>query len=496
MKKLILILLIITLCLPVFSAIPSGAEQAPTAPVYYGTQQMTLDAGQNIRFISLVNSDLGSSVGYVITAKYAGGTKTFTYEDTATKVVYSSIIVEGVEYSSEELGSGFGLMTLVITGIPTDAGIIDFTVTPCVMSGGNLIEGETCSVRYNGTKCEGRVDNIGAEDNYEISLMTFNVLNVWYNGTLKNEGLSVKDRSNATAQIVLENRVDFVCFQEFDPLYRSGANFGDEFNAKYSELSLTDKTSDAQAQNNVTYQSRIWNPIFYDNTQYTVIDCGVFDFVEWGLDSVEYDYYHGEADNSKSDARSLVWGVFKHKTTGQLFIVGNTHFSAEFDDTATLTWTEVSRQEGEFVAEKLNELYDVYACPVVCAGDYNTRKVNTNGYKTVLAGGFYDTWDMAAYKLDSSGYHEKCKNRSGYSSSVAPDSKYEYALDHILTRNKLKVSSYEIIKDKTFTGYTYVDSVLDLSDHCPVIMRFYSESQSVNIGIDDTNAKDVTVTWR
>ena len=63
MKKLISIILSLVFCISVLAAIPVSAETAPSAPVYYGTQQVSVaDNKQNIRFISLVDSALGTSV--------------------------------------------------------------------------------------------------------------------------------------------------------------------------------------------------------------------------------------------------------------------------------------------------------------------------------------------------------------------------------------------------------------------------------------------------
>ncbi|MBR4014487.1 MAG: hypothetical protein IKJ00_09385, partial [Clostridia bacterium] len=418
MKKLISIILSLVFCVSVLAAIPVSAETAPSAPVYYGTQQVSVaDNKQNIRFISLVDSALGTSVGYEIKAKYSTGEKTFNYEETKSSVVYSSVIADSITYGFDDLGAEFGLMTMVIEGIPTNIGAIDFAVTPCVEYGGNVIAGETRVVRYNGTKCEGNV-----EDPREISVMSFNVLNVWYDGINKLEGVSVKDRSNATSEIVLENNLDFVCFQEFDPLYRENANFDTEFTAKYSELDLTAKKYDKQNQKTVTYQSRIWNPIFYDNTQYTVVASGVFDFVEWELGSYEsdYNYTHGEEYSNKSDARSLVWGVFRHKTTGETYIVSNTHFSPLAN--GSISKAKLNEAEGNFVVGKLNELYAEHGCPVIACGDYNSYERDTmpeydednnNGYLDVISAGFYDTWYLApeSNRTDSNGYHNNCINR-------------------------------------------------------------------------------------
>ena len=527
MKKLISFLLLVSVCLSMFALIPTATEggNSSEAPVYYGVQRQTTGENkQNLRFISLVNSLEGSSVGYEITVKYGENTSVYTYEETATNVVYSSIIANNKTVSASSLGAKAALMTVVIRGVPTNIGVIDFTVTPCVEHEGEIIRGETRDVRFNGAEVEGNTDRY---EDIDISVMSFNVLNVW-TGTDTVENLSAEDRTRATLKMACDAELDFVCFQEFDINYRhyidgektiqSGnwwnptytytpyaeyyGEIGD-FKAKYAELSLTGKTSDRDGVKTIEKQSSIWNPIYYDQTKYIVVDRGVYDFVEWGLESYEsINYVHDDADGNTSDSRSLVWGVFEHIDTGERVIVTNTHFSPTVDSNpATLSeWAEVRRTEGEFVADKVDALYAEYQCPVVMCGDYNST-TEGRGCKTLLDEGYKDTWQMAGSKVDSSGYHENCVNRTNYSeSSDAPDANSTYkknAIDHILSKTELNVKRYDIIIDRTFEGYSYVEKVLDLSDHCPVVMTF-AISVEIEGGYLDMvvgDAQDVTAEW-
>lgn len=524
MKKFLSFILTLVICLSAFSLFSAAAgEEIPTAPVYYGVQSQ--DAGgnkQNLRFISLVNSLVGSSIGYEISVKYGEKTSEYTYAETATNVVYSSIIAADKSYSASYFGAKEALMTVVIKGVPTNIGVIDFTVTPCVEYDGNIIRGIPKTVRFNGSKFEGIVDD-DTSDELEISVMSFNVLNVWTNDTAEKE--SAEDRSRVTLKMAYDAGLDFVCFQEFDINYRhyidgdkeiKGQYFWNpstytpyaeyyseigDFKAKYAELSLTGKTVDAYGEKIVDYQSRIWNPIYYDKTQYEVVDSGVYDFVEWGLNSYEsVNYTHSEADNNTSDSRSLVWGVFEHKLTGERVIVTNTHFSPNITG---IDGPTVRQAEAEFVVEKVEALYEEYQCATVMCGDYNSS-IGGSGCKNILdTKRYYDTWKLATEKTYSNGYHADCKNRhnnstnSAYESSKAPEGAYSEAIDHILTRTELNVSRYDIITDKTFEGYTYVSSVLDLSDHCPVIMTFRIplERSEGRLDIVIGDAVDVTVEW-
>lgn len=227
--------------------------------------------------------------------------------------------------------------------------------------------------------------------------------------------------------------------------------------------------------------------------------------MDWGLNSYEsVNYKHEEADNNTSDSRSLVWGVFEHIETGERVIVTNTHFTPNinlYDENEVLIASYGAAEriaEAGFVVDKIDALYEEYQCSVVMCGDYNSS-VGGSGCKNVLAAGYKDTWQMADSKVDSNGYHENCINRTGHSSSSdAPTGAYRDAIDHILSKTELDVKSYDIITDKTFANGDRVTCVLDLSDHCPVVMTFtitteISEGGRLNIIVGD--AEDVTADW-
>ena len=512
MKRITSFILTVVICLSVFSGLFAAAADnvsLPTPPVYYGVQRQTTGTNtQNLRFVSLVNTLVGDSVGYEISVKYGSNTSVYTYDETKSNKVFSSIIAGGDTYTASSLGAEAALMTAVIQNVPTNIGVIEFTVTPCVEYDGNVIRGESWAVTLNGDKIEEADGEV-----LQVSVMSFNVLNAW-TGVSTVEAESALDRARATLSMAYDADLDFVCFQEFDINYRffiDGEVFGttfesyfseiSSFKAKYAELSLVGKTADSQGVKTINDQSRIWNPIYYDKTKYEVVDCGVYDFVDWGLESYESSsYVHEDADNNTSDSRSLVWGVFEHKTTGERFIVANTHLSPTVSGSpATLSdWAEVRRTEAEFIAQRIDALYGKYGCAAIICGDYNSN-IGGKGCMNVLSAGYVDTWDMAEEKTDSNGYHNNCINRTNYSDfSDAPTGAYSAAIDHILSKTSLDVVSYDIITDKIFTGYDMVSSVLDLSDHCPVVMTFTVPVEISGNGRLDVvigNAEDVTAEW-
>ena len=88
-------------------------------------------------------------------------------------------------------------------------------------------------------------------------MISYNVENVWwYNGT-------PGDRDNAVASKLLAQDPDFICLQEFDPLYRTPSDGSDSLikliSEQYTEVSI-DGMEDRKDE--------IYNPIFYDHSEY------------------------------------------------------------------------------------------------------------------------------------------------------------------------------------------------------------------------------------
>ena len=273
------------------------------------------------------------------------------------------------------------------------------------------------------------------EKNYSLlggrRLITFNVLNVW-NGTTPGS------RDDATVKMIKEYMPDFICLQEFDIGYRNASNgLISQLSEDYAEVIVSG-----------VEQNYVWNPIFYDKDKYTVEESG-FVYLPDHTTSNESQNYQATPDKT-SRFRSLVWAVLKDKTTGEVFVIGNLHFS----------YTDGAAVQGGEAAVVINTVKEVAAryrgCTALVAGDYNSnRQSSTMGIGTMLSHGFYDTYDSAYHRNDYATTH---------STGRAPSTGYlKNAIDHVLSLEKLDVQAYLVLVD---------EAILSASDHCPTVIQF------------------------
>lgn len=266
---------------------------------------------------------------------------------------------------------------------------------------------------------------------YGRRLISFNVLNVW-------NGISPGTRDDQTVKMIQSYTPDFICLQEFDIGYRNASNgLISQLSEKYAEVEIADVNQDY-----------VWNPIFYAKDKYTVVESGFVYFPD-RTTSNESSNYLATPDKT-SRFRSLVWAVLKDKTTNEVFVIGNLHFS--YTDGATV-------QGGEATVV-VNTVKDVAAryegCTTLVAGDYNSnRQSATMGLGTMLSQGFFDTYDNAYHRNDYATSHTVGKMPStGYMKN---------AIDHVLSLEKLDVQAYLVLVD---------EDILPASDHCPTFIQF------------------------
>ena len=273
------------------------------------------------------------------------------------------------------------------------------------------------------------------EKNYSLMggrrLITFNVLNVW-------NGANPGSRDDATVKMIKAYMPDFICLQEFDIGYRNASNgLISQLSESYAEVTLSG-----------VEQNYVWNPIFYNKDRYTVVESG-FVYLPDHTTSNESQNYQATPDKT-SRFRSLVWAVLKDKTTNEVFVIGNLHFS--FTDGAAV-------QAGEATVV-INTIKGVAAryegCTTLVAGDYNSnRQSSTMGIGTMLSKGFYDTYDSAYHRNDYATTHGTGK---------APSTGYlKNAIDHVLSLQRLDVQAYLVLVD---------EEILPASDHCPTVIQF------------------------
>jgi endonuclease/exonuclease/phosphatase family metal-dependent hydrolase len=273
------------------------------------------------------------------------------------------------------------------------------------------------------------------EKNYSLMggrrLITFNVLNVW-------NGANPGSRDDATVRMIKAYMPDFICLQEFDIGYRNASNgLISQLSEDYAEVTLSG-----------VEQNYVWNPIFYNKDRYTVLESG-FVYLPDHTTSNESKNYQATPDKT-SRFRSLVWAVLKDKTTNEVFVIGNLHFSV----------TDGAAVQGGEATVVINTIKGVAAryegCTTLVAGDYNSnRQSSTMGIGTMLSKGFYDTYDSAYHRNDYATTHGTGK---------VPSTGYlKNAIDHVLSLERLDVQAYLVLVD---------EEILPASDHCPTVIQF------------------------
>lgn len=243
--------------------------------------------------------------------------------------------------------------------------------------------------------------------------------------------------------MLLEQDPDFVCLQEFDPLYRNATNgLIGQVSSQYTEVGI-----------NGVEKNKVWNPIFFNHKKYTLVTSGYVE--KYDETSKEYNYPSGGTTN----ARCLVWAVLKN-ARGDQFLVANVHFSQiDAGENGDLTdRIAVHTAEATFVAGKVKELAAQYnGITTLVAGDMNSSVKNNAdcGVDTMLDNGFTHTYTMASAKNNLESYHDGKAPSTGY---------LEWAIDHILTLNgDLDVRSFYVLNDT---------ALYSVSDHLPVKMGF------------------------
>jgi len=298
-------------------------------------------------------------------------------------------------------------------------------------------------------------------------------------------GSNPGERDDATAEMLLKYDPDFICLQEFDPLYRNASNgLIGQLSAQYTEVEIDGMTT-ADAKN------KIYNPIFYDHSKYTQKASGyvwfkdVIDVVDnegnpLSALTKEYNY----PASGTTYGRCLVWAVLQDEE-GDRFLVANTHFSQQDKDTEgenpLATRSKIHTVEATFVANTLKgiakgyeeDINDGYQdITVLVGGDMNSN-VNNNpdcGVDMMVNEeyglGFTHTYTMTANRNNSA---TSTNSRDGFDTGYL-----DYAIDHILTLNEnLNVHSFYVLTemDAKVTGPDGTE--IRISDHLPVRMTFY-----------------------
>ena len=114
-------------------------------------------------------------------------------------------------------------------------------------------------------------------------------------------------------------------------------------------------------------------------------------------------------------------------------------------------------EEAKLTADTLRAVAARYEGSItLVTGDYNSWLTGVGGAKEMLSYDFKDTYDLSTTKTNSATSHTE---------GSAPTGTYrDKAIDHVMTLNpELEVDLHLVITDQ---------SVLDISDHCPVLVQF------------------------
>lgn len=196
--------------------------------------------------------------------------------------------------------------------------------------------------------------------------------------------------------------------------------------------------------------SRKWFACIFNNTDYKFIHplrSAIFDtmttliynpetisLISFGEQVFRY--------GNNSRLRRMVWGVFRHKETDEIFAVVNTHFSLSdsklTDNTTPLT------QALELIS-LCKEIKNTFNCPVFPLGDFNAKrntKENPSPIYNILVSSFQNTLKLS--KTISNGENTN---------------KHTFFIDHIFVFGDVTISNHVTLSQNKFKHF---------SDHYPI----------------------------
>ncbi len=192
-----------------------------------------------------------------------------------------------------------------------------------------------------------------------------------------------------------------------------------------------------------------WNntPIFYnkDNIELIKVNYVLYSPSRW----------------SNIGSKSFTSVVLKHKATGKIFALINTH----------LWWMGESRQAGSTNARaaqvrlmmaEADVLKDEYDCPLFVTGDMNCYE-NTIPMQQFFQGGYEPCYKIATVYKDTNNGHHICSAPLGFSrkSNRPSPNRAEGALDHCLLyngKNRVEIKIFDCIQ---------AEFTVKLTDHYP-----------------------------
>ena len=239
-------------------------------------------------------------------------------------------------------------------------------------------------------------------------------------------------RSIGFAKLVSDYKPDLVTLQEY---------------SKHMDRYLAPKLG-ALGLTNACREGESWNytPVFYDSTAVELL-------------KVHYNLYR-PAQFSNVNTKSYTSAVFRHRESGKVFAVINTHLWYKRDNTQPGSMMARAAQVRLMMAEA-EIIKAEYGCTVFVMGDMNCEE-DTVPIRQLLEEGYTPCYKAAKVFGDTQNGHHRCSAAgfSAVSDRRGPD-RETGALDHFFVHNapeETEVLVYYCITDK----YT-----LPLTDHYP-----------------------------
>ena len=161
---------------------------------------------------------------------------------------------------------------------------------------------------------------------------------------------------------------------------------------------------------------------------------------------IKEDIYIYSVGNSER-LRSIAWGLFESKATGEQYIVFSTHWDVGAERQSNRV------KQAKEMAKLAKTLADQYKVDVYVCGDYNASE-NTTEYQNFLKdAGYVDA------KTDAKVKNRACKTYHTLFSSL--DTSVYESIDHI-------TFAKETASKVLFYNTLINDYVIDASDHCPI----------------------------
>lgn len=130
---------------------------------------------------------------------------------------------------------------------------------------------------------------------------------------------------------------------------------------------------------------------------------------------------------SNSRLRRIVWGIFRHKSTGERYCVVNTHFNVMLSDSSS------GLVQAQQLTDFVRKISEDYNCPVVVTGDFNAKKRGAVSYCTSVV---YDVLSLKMTDVRYPAVNKGCGRGKGL---------FAYCVDHIFAVGELRVSECTLL---------------------------------------------------